>query len=63
MQYAVRSVHVEATIKDMGLILPAPGSPKGTYRTVIQTGNYLYLAGIVVYYIALLNCCTAYSEK
>jgi enamine deaminase RidA (YjgF/YER057c/UK114 family) len=42
---ALRAVHVEAQIEKMGLVLPTPGAPKGTYRTVMQTGNYLFLAG------------------
>jgi enamine deaminase RidA (YjgF/YER057c/UK114 family) len=44
-QIAARSVHIEARIEQLGLKLPAPGAPKGSYKNVVQTGNYLFLAG------------------
>lgn len=41
----VRKVHVEAKIQQLGLVLPPVGAPKGSYRGIVQTGNYLFLAG------------------
>ena len=42
----IRSVHVEAKIKAMGLQLPsAPGAPKGNYTNFIRNGNMVYFAG------------------
>jgi hypothetical protein len=46
-----RGVHIEAKIAQMGLVLPPPGAPKGSYKNVVQTGNYLFLAGKTMDYV------------
>lgn len=43
--FAKRCVHVEARIAQMGLDLPAPPTPKGTYRNFVRVGNMAFLAG------------------
>lgn len=43
---ACRAVHVEANIEKLGLKMPTPSAPKGTYISVVQSGNLLFLAGI-----------------
>jgi enamine deaminase RidA (YjgF/YER057c/UK114 family) len=42
---AVRSVHIERKLEELGYTLPAVAEPKGNYRTAVRSGNTLYLAG------------------
>jgi enamine deaminase RidA (YjgF/YER057c/UK114 family) len=43
---AIRNVHVEKRIEELGLKLPSlPEPPKGNYTSYVRTGNLLYLAG------------------
>lgn len=41
----VRGVSTEARITELGLTLPEPSAPKGTYIPVTRTGNLLLTAG------------------
>jgi len=36
---------IEARLKELGITLPDPGPPMGTYVHAVQTGNLVYLAG------------------
>ena len=36
---------VEAKLKDLGIQLPAPSSPKGNYVSLVRVGNLLHLSG------------------
>jgi enamine deaminase RidA (YjgF/YER057c/UK114 family) len=43
---AIRNIHVEKRIEELGLRIPQiPEPPKGNYMSYVQTGNLLYLAG------------------
>ncbi|OWY96685.1 Endoribonuclease L-PSP [Phytophthora megakarya] len=42
---AVRNVHIERKIEELGYTLPAVAEPKGNYRTCVRSGNTIYLAG------------------
>ncbi|TDH67156.1 hypothetical protein CCR75_009713 [Bremia lactucae] len=42
---AVRNVHIERKIKELGYTLPAVAEPKGNYRTSVRSGNTIFLAG------------------
>ncbi|KAG1709069.1 hypothetical protein DVH05_022700 [Phytophthora capsici] len=42
---AVRNVHIERKIEELGYTLPAVAEPKGNYRTAVRSGNTIYLAG------------------
>ncbi|KAG7386231.1 hypothetical protein PHYPSEUDO_000552 [Phytophthora pseudosyringae] len=42
---AVRNVHVERKIQELGYTLPAVAEPKGNYRTSVRSGNTIYMAG------------------
>uniref|UniRef100_A0AAV1UCT1 Endoribonuclease L-PSP/chorismate mutase-like domain-containing protein n=1 Tax=Peronospora matthiolae TaxID=2874970 RepID=A0AAV1UCT1_9STRA len=42
---AVRNVHVERKLEELGYTLPAVAKPKGNYRTSVRSGNTIYLAG------------------
>ncbi|KAH7484801.1 hypothetical protein PRIC1_004120 [Phytophthora ramorum] len=42
---AVRNVHIERKLEELGYTLPAVADPKGNYRTSVRSGNTLYLAG------------------
>ncbi|KAL7686054.1 putative endoribonuclease L-PSP/chorismate mutase, RutC-like superfamily [Plasmopara halstedii] len=42
---AVRNVHIERKIEELGYTLPAVAEPKGNYRTSVRSGNTIYLAG------------------
>ncbi|KAF0698462.1 Aste57867_10922 [Aphanomyces stellatus] len=42
---AVRRVHTENRIKELGYTLPAVATPKGNYRNVVRSGNLLFTAG------------------
>jgi enamine deaminase RidA (YjgF/YER057c/UK114 family) len=35
----------EAKLKELGIVLPAPGAPTASYVNAVQTGNLLFLAG------------------
>ena len=35
----------EAKLKELGIVLPAPGAPIANYVNAVQTGNLLFLAG------------------
>jgi enamine deaminase RidA (YjgF/YER057c/UK114 family) len=36
---------IEARLKELGITLPDPGPPMGSYVHAVQTGNLVYLAG------------------
>src|SRR5438874_12025942 len=42
-----RSVSAEQRLKELGIKLPAPSEPFGTYVEAVQTGNLLFLSGML----------------
>jgi enamine deaminase RidA (YjgF/YER057c/UK114 family) len=42
-----RPVGAEQRLKDLGIKLPAPPQPFGTYVEAVQTGNLLFLTGML----------------
>jgi enamine deaminase RidA (YjgF/YER057c/UK114 family) len=42
-----QSVGAEQRLKELGIKLPAPPEPFGTYVEVVQTGNLLFLSGML----------------
>src|SRR5499425_1364222 len=42
-----RSASAEQRLKELGIKLPAPPQPFGTYAEVVQTGNLLFLTGML----------------
>ena len=46
-QSATRSGNAEARLKSLGIELPAPPEPFGTYVEAVQTGNLLFLTGML----------------
>jgi enamine deaminase RidA (YjgF/YER057c/UK114 family) len=42
-----RSASAEQRLKDLGIKLPAPPEPFGTYVEAVQTGNLLFLSGML----------------
>uniref|UniRef100_K3WLZ8 Endoribonuclease L-PSP/chorismate mutase-like domain-containing protein n=1 Tax=Globisporangium ultimum (strain ATCC 200006 / CBS 805.95 / DAOM BR144) TaxID=431595 RepID=K3WLZ8_GLOUD len=42
---AVRHVHIERRLAELGYVLPQVAEPKGNYRTAVRTGNYIFTAG------------------
>jgi enamine deaminase RidA (YjgF/YER057c/UK114 family) len=44
---ATRPAGAEQRLKDLGLKLPAPPEPFGTYVEAVQTGNLLFLSGMI----------------
>jgi hypothetical protein len=42
---ALRGVHVEARLEQLGIKLPPPPTPKGSYRNFVRMGNVGFLAG------------------
>ena len=42
-----RSVSAEQRLKELGIDLPAPPEPFGTYAEAVQTGNLLLLSGML----------------
>ncbi|EEY61980.1 endoribonuclease L-PSP, putative [Phytophthora infestans T30-4] len=42
---AVRNVHIERKIEELGYTLPNVAEPKGNYRTSVRSGNTIYMAG------------------
>jgi enamine deaminase RidA (YjgF/YER057c/UK114 family) len=42
-----RSVSAEQRLKELGIKLPAPPEPFGTYVEAVQTGNLLFLSGML----------------
>ncbi|ETP49338.1 hypothetical protein F442_05119 [Phytophthora nicotianae P10297] len=42
---AVRNVHIERKIEELGYTLPAVAEHKGNYRTSVRSGNTIYMAG------------------
>lgn len=42
---AVRGVHIERKLEELGYVLPTVAEPKGNYRTAVRSGNTIYLAG------------------
>ncbi len=42
-----RSASAEQRLKDLGIKLPAPPEPFGTYVEAVQTGNLLFLTGML----------------
>jgi hypothetical protein len=39
---AVRHVHIERRLAELGYVLPQVAEPKGNYRTAVRTGNYIF---------------------
>ena len=46
-QPVTRSASAEARLKSLGVELPAPPEPFGSYVEAVQTGNLLFLAGML----------------
>jgi len=44
---AARSASAEQRLKELGIILPPPPEPFGTYVEAVQTGNLLFLSGML----------------
>jgi len=42
-----RPASAEERLKELGIILPAPPEPFGTYAEAVQTGNLLFLSGML----------------
>src|SRR3989442_15746274 len=42
-----RSASAEQRLKELGINLPAPPEPFGTYAEAVQTGNGLFLSGML----------------
>src|SRR2546423_12636492 len=42
-----RSVSAEQRLKELGIKLPAPPEPFGAYAEAVQTGNLLFLSGML----------------
>ncbi len=42
-----RSVNAEQQLKELGIKLPVPPEPFGTYAEAVQTGNLLFLTGML----------------
>src|SRR5258705_10873358 len=42
-----RSASAEQRLKELGIKLPAPPQPFGTYAEAVQTGNLLFLTGML----------------
>src|SRR5437763_16314651 len=42
-----RSVSAEQRLKELGIKLPPPPEPFGTYVEAVQTGNLLFLSGML----------------
>src|SRR5258708_9629576 len=42
-----RMVSAEQRLKELGIKLPAPPEPFGTYAEAVQTGNLLFLTGML----------------
>ena len=40
-------MNTEQRLKELGIKLPAPPEPFGTYVEAVQTGNLLFLSGIL----------------
>jgi enamine deaminase RidA (YjgF/YER057c/UK114 family) len=47
MRDAPKSSSAEQRLKELGLTLPAPPTPFGTYVEAVQTGNLLFLTGML----------------
>ena len=47
METTLLSSSVEERLKGLGLALPAPPQPFGTYAEAVQTGNLLFLTGML----------------
>jgi len=45
--HSSRSASAEQRLKELGLKLPAPPQPFGTYVEAVQTGNLLFLTGML----------------
>jgi enamine deaminase RidA (YjgF/YER057c/UK114 family) len=44
---AVRPVSAEQRLKELGIVLPPPPEPFGTYVEAVRTGNLLFLSGML----------------
>jgi enamine deaminase RidA (YjgF/YER057c/UK114 family) len=42
---AIRNVHIERKLQELGYTLPEVAAPKGNYRTCVRSGNYIFTAG------------------
>ncbi len=47
LKEASRPVSAEQRLKELGIVLPAPPQPFGTYAEAVQTGNLLFLSGML----------------
>jgi enamine deaminase RidA (YjgF/YER057c/UK114 family) len=47
MRKVSQSASAERRLKDLGIELPAPPEPFGTYVEAVQTGNLLFLTGML----------------
>ena len=45
--HSSRPVNAEQRLKELGIKLPAPPEPFGTYAEAVQTGNLLFLTGML----------------
>ena len=46
-QRGSRSISAEQRLKGLGIELPAPPEPFGAYAEAVQTGNLLFLSGML----------------
>jgi enamine deaminase RidA (YjgF/YER057c/UK114 family) len=46
-QEGIRTTMTEQRLKELGIELPAPPEPFGTYVEAVQTGNLLFLTGML----------------
>src|SRR3981081_1402468 len=44
---SARPASAEKRLKELGITLPAPPEPFGTYVEAVQTGNLLFLSGML----------------
>ena len=47
MEYVNQGSSAEQRLKELGTQLPAPPQPFGTYVEAVQTGNLLFLTGML----------------
>jgi enamine deaminase RidA (YjgF/YER057c/UK114 family) len=46
-QESSRPASAEQRLKELGIQLPSPPEPFGTYAEAVQTGNLLFLTGML----------------
>ena len=54
-QSLVRCLHVESKINELGLHMPAPAVPKGSFVNFVQVGNLVFLSGHLPQVWSFLN--------